>query len=274
MRIALPLAGLLGATVLMAAAPARADIWARQDRQGVLYLTNIPPQVSVQGRGLGWKRIYRTGPGKAGALSGVSGRCNRADVIPAQDRSPERLIRFNGSITQAAALYQIPEALIHAVIKTESDYDPRVVSCTGAQGLMQLMPSAQKDMFVENVWDPHQNIMGGTRLLRTLANRFSGDLTLTIAGYHAGAAAVNKYKGVPPYETTQRYVQMVLKSYEALKARYASRNVPVPGTATAQVTPALPVRPANPPAAPAGALPGAPAKPAVSPLAGQTVARD
>ena len=205
--------------------PAHADIWARQGREGVLYLTNISPA------GQGWKRIYRTGPGKAGTISGASANCNRAGVVPASDRSVGRFARFNETITQAAALYQIPEALIHAVIKIESDYDPRVVSCTGAQGLMQLMPSAQKDMSVTNAWDPHQNIMGGTRLLRTLANRFSGDLMLTIAGYHAGPAAVNRYRGIPPYETTQRYVQMVLKAYESLKPRFGAARPATPPSA-------------------------------------------
>ena len=83
---------------------------------------------------------------------------------------------------------------------------------------MQLMPDVQKEQHVEHVFDPRENILGGTRLLRLNANRFKGDLVLTIAAYHAGPGAVEKYHGVPPYETTQQYVKMVLKHYYKFKA--------------------------------------------------------
>jgi soluble lytic murein transglycosylase-like protein len=92
------------------------------------------------------------------------------------------------------------------------------VSCASAKGLMQLMPDVQKEQHVISVFDPRENILGGTRLLRVNANRFNGDLVLTIAAYHAGPGAVLKYHGVPPYETTQQYVKMVLKHYYKFKA--------------------------------------------------------
>jgi hypothetical protein len=211
-------AGLIMALALGALVPAsaRGDIWVREDADGVLHFTNM----SLPGRG--WRRVYKTGPGKAMAISGTIGGCkeSRADVVPATDRSPERYTRYDRDIRDAAALYQLPEALIRAVIRIESDYDPRVVSCAGARGLMQIMPSVEKDMGIDDVWDPRQNIMGGTRLLRKLANRFAGDVDLTIAGYHAGAGAVEKYHGVPPYETTQLYLQLVRKQYAKFKSRY------------------------------------------------------
>ncbi|MBW2263027.1 MAG: lytic transglycosylase domain-containing protein, partial [Deltaproteobacteria bacterium] len=112
----------------------------------------------------------------------------------------------------------IPEPLIRAVIRVESDYDPNVVSVCGAQGLMQLMPGTADRMGVEKPFDPRQNILGGVRYLRILANMFEGDVILTIAGYHAGEGNVVKYGGVPPFKTTVGYVKKVLKYY----VQYAS----------------------------------------------------
>jgi soluble lytic murein transglycosylase-like protein len=164
--------------------------------------------------------IYKSGPGKAGLISGARvptsfAGCalSRADVVPANDRSPERYTRYDSYIFEAARLYALPEALVRAIIKVESDYDPRVVSCASAKGLMQLMPDVEHEQRVTHVFDPRENILGGSRLLRLNANRFKGDLLLTIAAYHAGPGAVEKYRGVPPYETTQQYVRLVLKHY-------------------------------------------------------------
>jgi soluble lytic murein transglycosylase-like protein len=111
----------------------------------------------------------------------------------------------------------MPEPFIRAVIHVESSYDPRVVSAVGARGLMQLMPSVVKDMHVNDVHDPRENIMGGVRLLRILANKYDGDLVLTIAAYHAGAGSVARWGGVPPYATTQLYVKLVLAQYYRYK---------------------------------------------------------
>jgi hypothetical protein len=220
---------ILTATAFAGLRAARGDIWVREDKDGVLHFTNLTP-----GGGHGWKQVYKIGPGKAQAVSGTVGGCkeSRADVVPSRDRAPERFTRFDAHIHDAAALYQLPEALVRSIIKVESDYDPRVVSCAGARGLMQIMPSVEKDMGIDDVWDPRQNIMGGTRLLRKLANRFHGDLTLTIAGYHAGAGAIEKYKGVPPYETTQLYVQLVRKQWQKFKARYGATPPPLPEVAS------------------------------------------
>lgn len=220
---ALPFAVAAGLALLSwtAVRPARADIYSYTDSNGVIHFTNIEPRGEHARK---WKKIYKTGPGKAAALRGD---CRRCDVVPARDRSPDRYSRYDAHILEAAELYQIPEALVRAVIKVESDYDPRVVSSAGARGLMQLMPAAARDMRVSNVHDPRENIFGGTRYLRILANRFEGDLVLTIAAYHAGPAAVARYRAVPPYETTQTYVRMVLREYyrykKALGASVSSR---------------------------------------------------
>jgi len=85
-------------------------------------------------------------------------------------------------------------------------------------GLMQLMPQTARSMGVRDPFDPRQNILGGTRYLRVLANSFNGDLVLTVAAYNAGGGAVTRYRGVPPYAETRRYVQRVLRHYYAYRA--------------------------------------------------------
>jgi len=190
------------------ALPAAADVYSYTDRDGIVHFTNTPKGKRP------WKRLFRTGPGKASAQRG---RCKGCDAVPARDTSPARFRRYDDHIAEAASLYQIPEALVRAIIKTESDFDPRVVSSAGARGLMQLMGHVQKEMGVRDPFDPRQSILGGTRLLRVLANRYNGDIILTLAGYHAGVGAVEKYEGIPPYESTQSYVRTVLRRYYQYK---------------------------------------------------------
>jgi soluble lytic murein transglycosylase-like protein len=101
----------------------------------------------------------------------------------------------------------------------ESNFVPDAISETGAMGLMQLMPETARTMGVLDAFDPWQNLMGGARYLRVLANHFNGDLVLTIAAYNAGAYAVNRYHGVPPYGETRSYVQRVIEHYYAFRQR-------------------------------------------------------
>ncbi len=190
-----------------------ADIYVYKDRNGLTHYTNIKPR-----RGK-YRRLYRTGPGKASRR-----RCKGCDVVPARDTSPARFTRYDKFIYGAARLYKIPVALIRAVIESESGYDPRVVSSTGAKGLMQLMPMTARKMGVTDVFDPRENIYGGTRYLRVLANTFNGNLVLTVAGYHAGPGAVARYKGVPPYLTTHKYVRVVIRRYYKYQKREAARR--------------------------------------------------
>ncbi len=140
---------------------------------------------------------------------------SRATVTPVMpsDKSPERFTRYDAHIREAALLYQIPEELVRAVIKVESDFDPRAVSRANARGLMQLIPATAERMLVTDVFEPRQNILGGVRYLRILANNFNGNLELTVAGYNAGEGAVMRHGGIPPYEETQRYVVKVLAYY-------------------------------------------------------------
>lgn len=110
----------------------------------------------------------------------------------------------------AAETYQIPENLLKAVAKAESDFNPNAVSHCGAQGIMQLMPSTARSLGVTNSFDPAQNIMGGAKYLRQMLDSFNGDVSKALAAYNAGPNAVRKYDGIPPYQETQNYVAKVL----------------------------------------------------------------
>ncbi len=118
-------------------------------------------------------------------------------------------------IRNACNRYSVPEALAYAVISTESNFNPKAVSSVGAQGLMQLMPKTAAAMAVSDPFDPEQNITGGVRYIRELANIFNGDMVRIIAGYNAGPGAVRKYRGIPPYAETQDYVRKVVSRYYA-----------------------------------------------------------
>ena len=121
-------------------------------------------------------------------------------------------------IDRAAALFKIPAELVRAVIWAESAGDASAISHRGAVGLMQLMPQTAGEMYVQDPVDPAQNIMGGTRYLRWLANQFRGDMLLTIAAYNAGPDGVRKFGGVPPFEETRTYCKKVMAYYRQLRA--------------------------------------------------------
>jgi soluble lytic murein transglycosylase-like protein len=120
--------------------------------------------------------------------------------------------------------------LVEALIRVESAFDSRAVSNKGAMGLMQLMPGTALELGVENAFDVEENLRGGTAYLRSLLDRFSGDLTLALAGYNAGPAAVEKYQGVPPYRETTEYVRRVLAAYGTTPAAKSSRRPATTGT--------------------------------------------
>lgn len=120
---------------------------------------------------------------------------------------------FSDLIEQAAQRYNLDPAILQAVIKAESNFNPRVISHAGAQGLMQLMPGTARALGVEDPLDPVQNIDGGARYLRQMFDRFHS-VPLALAAYNAGPGAVEQYKGVPPYRETQTYVARVIRLIE------------------------------------------------------------
>lgn len=119
---------------------------------------------------------------------------------------------------EAGVRHAVPVALIRAVILVESRYEARAMSPVGAMGLMQLMPATAAELAVRNPLDARQNVFGGARLLRVLGDTFA-DPVLAIAAYNAGATAVRRYGGVPPYRETQQYVGRVLRAYQHYRAQ-------------------------------------------------------
>jgi soluble lytic murein transglycosylase-like protein len=116
---------------------------------------------------------------------------------------------FKAEIDAAAAKYNLDPALLRALIRQESNFDPNAGSPAGAQGLTQLMPGTAASLGVTNPLDPAQSIDGGARYLRQQLDAFGGDVTKALAAYNAGPGAVQRYGGVPPYAETQNYVRQV-----------------------------------------------------------------
>ncbi|WP_394843636.1 lytic transglycosylase domain-containing protein [Pendulispora brunnea] len=177
---------------------ASAEIFQYKDANGVIHFSN-----------------RKAASPASGVMAAAGIRANKPAVaaFAPQDKNLQRFTRYDEWIRQAATLYQIPEPLVRAVIKVESDYDARAVSVAGARGLMQLMPDTADRLQVRDIHDPRENIFGGVRLLRILANAFNGDLELTVAAYNAGEEAVQRFRGIPPYAQTRQYVSKVTGYY-------------------------------------------------------------
>ncbi|HEX2056388.1 MAG TPA: transglycosylase SLT domain-containing protein, partial [Nitrospiraceae bacterium] len=165
--------------------PAHADIYQYTDANGTITLTNVPNDPR-------YHRILTEVPRPRMFIS-------KRELEPVIVRHSRR--------------HRLHPALIRAVIKAESDFDPMAISRAGAVGLMQLMPQTAAQMDVQDVYNPDQNIAGGTRYLRQLLDRFDGNLPLALAAYNAGETTVERYQSLPPFEETRRYVKKVLRYY-------------------------------------------------------------
>jgi len=196
------------AAALLAAVPllARAgELYSYVDSDGVLHFSNAPSD----GR---FRKVTR-----ATEVAGVYRTTQTVRSRPIAAASSQQ--SWVGVVRDAATTNNLPEALILAVIAVESNFDPRAVSEKGAAGLMQLMPGTARDMYVSDVFDPEQNIHGGSRYLRVLANQYGGDLVRILAAYNAGPEAVRRAGGaVPNIPETREYVRKVVALYNAYKA--------------------------------------------------------
>ena len=195
------------ALVLSAVVPTGAlagNIYKYVEKDGTIVYTNVQPK-SRQARKV--EGEFRPAP---------------SPVQPARISVTTRISlgEFDEYIDQAAIRYKMPPALVRAVMHAESAFDPNAISVVGASGLMQLMPATAREMYVKDIFDPKDNIEGGVRYLRVLANEFDGDMVKMVAAYNAGPDAVKKYGGqVPPYPETQAYVRKVISLYFQYKAQ-------------------------------------------------------
>ena len=167
--------------------PARCDIYYYRDKNGVRHFTNVPTSP-------GYRIYIRHNPNKR--------------------LSPYSTDKFDPHISVEAEENDLSFALVKAIIKVESDFNPHAVSRAGAKGLMQIMPQNYKSLGLKDPFDPEANIIAGSRYFRRLLDRFDGELALTLAAYNAGPGIVDRYGSIPPYPETQDYVEKVMKYYE------------------------------------------------------------
>lgn len=199
----------------------QADIFKYVDAKGKIYFTDAP----LKGKGyrLAWKRTAAKVMTKGKAKIIAMGRSKPRAVKKPSASLAKRRKEYEGIINLIAHQYHLYPELLHAVVRTESAYNPQAVSPAGAIGLMQLMPQTAKRYQVKNIWDPVENIRGGARYLRDLLKLFNNDLRLALAAYNAGENAVKKYGNrIPPYPETQRYVRKVLQFLWAERASAGS----------------------------------------------------
>lgn len=185
--------------------PVQAEIYKFVDDNGVVNYTNIAPPGDQAFQVLRFP-CYAADP----KCRGVS-----------WEKVALNTSAFNTEIHTSAQQNAVEESLIRAIIHAESAYQPDAVSPKGAQGLMQLMPATQDELDVTDPFNPAANIAGGTRYLSELMQQFHGDIDLVAAAYNAGAGAVEKYGGVPPYEETKEYVRRV----KILHRRYLEATI-------------------------------------------------
>lgn len=194
--------------VWLLAAPAAAaggELYSYVDADGVVHFTNAPNDRR-------FRKVTRTSD--VGGIYRVSIDGRRSGAAPAP-----RNAAYLQHVRAAAEKYRLPVPLLRAVMAVESNYNPQAVSEKGAVGLMQLMPRTARDMYVGDLYDPAQNIEGGARYLRLLANLYGGDMLKTLAAYNAGPDAVRRAGGgIPDIPETQDYVRKVVALYRDFKA--------------------------------------------------------
>jgi soluble lytic murein transglycosylase-like protein len=176
--------------MLLLAPPLYADIYIYVDNNGVLHFTNVPTSSKNY-------RVY------------IKERAKKTLATNVTDL-------YDPVISEASKRHGLSFSLLKALIKTESDFDPRAVSKAGARGLMQLMPENIKTLKIKNPFDPRENVMGGARYLKQLINRFGGKLPLALAAYNAGPGVVEQYQRIPPFKETENFVHEVMKYYAFL----------------------------------------------------------
>ncbi len=182
---------------LLLTSPASAGIYRYVDENGVLHFTNCP-------RDSKFKLYIRE------SKDDVDGGRNASVFSYLKDSN-----QFDSLITEFSQKYQVDFALIKAMIRTESGFNPTAVSKKGAKGLMQLMPETAQRVKVSDIFNPRENIEGGVRHFKHLLSLFNNDLRLSLAAYNAGENVVSERNSIPPYRETVDYVKKVLDYYQS-----------------------------------------------------------
>ncbi len=193
---------ILAFTCLFSASSSWAEVYKFTDKDGIVHYTSKRPAGQVN-------------------VTTFSFPCYASDTTCNQvdwESIPLNRSAFADEIQTAAQVFTVDDALIRAIIHAESAYQPDALSPKGAQGLMQLMPETQKELQIVDVFNPINNIEGGTLYLSRLLDQFGDDVELATAAYNAGPGAVQQYGGVPPYRETREYVRRV----KILYRRYRS----------------------------------------------------
>ena len=185
--------------LILVAGPSHAGIYRWVDENGVIHFTNCP-------RDAKFKLYIRESRDDAG---GEENHSNKASI---RDQS-----QFDTLIEEFSRKHNVDFALVKAMIRAESGFNPLAVSRKGAKGLMQLMPETASRMNVVNVFNPRENIDGGVRYFKYLLSLFNDDLRLSLAAYNAGENIVSELRSIPPYRETIDYVRKVLSYYQSYK---------------------------------------------------------
>ena len=200
-----------------AATPASAEIFKYTDSRGKVYFTD-KPLLGTQFN-LEWKRSNSKVLEGEGLNIGTRQYFTGRPYFGPQQLTvsiKQRRGDYEALISETANRYRLHPELLHAIVLTESAYNPGAVSSAGAVGLMQLMPDTARRYGVRDIWDPSENVKGGANYLRDLLDMFGNDLRLALAAYNAGENAVLRYGNqIPPYSETQDYVRKVLGSLRA-----------------------------------------------------------
>jgi len=187
--------------------PAQAEIFKYLDHKGNLYITDkkMEPPYRLMATYQSWSPFHSKTVGSKPSKYNPQVYKNRVrDFLP--------------HIKKSAKKHDLDPHLLHAMVDTESAFNPQAKSKAGAIGLMQLMPQTAKQLGVQDSWNPQQNIAGGALYLRQLLDMFNQNLTLSIAAYNAGENAIIRAgNAIPNYPETKRYVKKVLKRYNELK---------------------------------------------------------